>query len=188
MDSVVQISITLIMAILVFIAGSIFLDSDYVYRRGLLEDESKGKGLTLWVYHHRGMIKLCLLGLITFLIYYITVLSRPVSCEARYVLTPFYSYALALKGNRYYTEEVILNILLYVPFGFLFAAAFKNLKLFWIWIAALLLSLSVELLQLYFHLGVFETDDIINNVLGGVVGSIFHWMGEHIKLRIKKKG
>ncbi|MDY5705092.1 MAG: VanZ family protein, partial [Lachnospiraceae bacterium] len=86
------------------------------------------------------------------------------------------------------TEEVILNILLYVPFGFLFAAAFKNLKLFWIWIAALLLSLSVELLQLYFHLGVFETDDIINNVLGGVVGSIFHWMGEHIKLRIKKKG
>ena len=76
-------------------------------------------------------------------------------------LKPFWSYA--------YPEmkwEVIANILLFIPFGFLAG------KL-WGWKAiplAVFLSFCIEAVQLVMHLGFFEIDDMIHNTAGAIIG------------------
>lgn len=76
-------------------------------------------------------------------------------------LVPFWSYE--------YPElkwEIIANVLLFIPFGFLSG------KL-WGWKAiplAVFLSFCIEAVQLVFHLGLFEIDDIIHNTAGTIIG------------------
>ena len=78
-----------------------------------------------------------------------------------YELKPFWSYA--------YPEmkwEVIANVLLFIPFGFLAG------KL-WGWKAiplAAFQSFCIEAVQLTLHLGFFEIDDVIHNTVGAVIG------------------
>lgn len=67
-------------------------------------------------------------------------------------------------------EQVLLNIIFFVPFGFFFM--FKNItekKIFKITIIASLFSLGIEILQ-YFSGRYADIDDIIWNTLGAVLG------------------
>ena len=78
-----------------------------------------------------------------------------------YELTPFWSY-----NHPELKWEIIANILLFIPFGFLAG------KL-WGWKAiplAAFLSFCIEAVQLVLHLGFFEIDDVIHNTLGTVIG------------------
>ena len=92
-----------------------------------------------------------------------TVLFRSASsdgCE----LVPFWSYE--------YPElkwEIIANVLLFIPFGFLAG------KL-WGWKAipfAIFLSFCIEAVQLVFHLGLLEIDDVMHNTAGTIIGYLF---------------
>ena len=76
-------------------------------------------------------------------------------------LTPFWSYKHPELKN-----EVIANILLFIPFGFLAG------KL-WGWKAiplAAFLSFCIEAVQLVCKLGFFEFDDMIHNTAGAIIG------------------
>ena len=67
-------------------------------------------------------------------------------------------------------EQVLLNIIFFVPFGFFLM--FKNItekKIFKITIIASLFSLGIEILQ-YFSGRYADIDDIIWNTLGAVLG------------------
>ena len=91
-------------------------------------------------------------------------------------LTPFWSYK--------YPEmkwEVIANILLFIPFGFLAG------KL-WGWKAialAAFLSFCIEAVQLTLHLGFFEIDDVIHNTVGAALGFLLVLLIHTIKERRK---
>ncbi len=78
-------------------------------------------------------------------------------------------------------EGILLNILLYIPLGYLLPFIFEKLKGWQVVLIAFLCSVLTELTQLIFRLGCFEFDDIINNTLGAVLGwimylCIFRWV------------
>lgn len=89
---------------------------------------------------------------------------------------------------------VILNVLLFVPYGFLLPTAKKNCnKKFWKWalLIGFLTSLGIEVTQ-YFGGRMSEIDDLIANTWGTMLG-YFLWeslhyiyLGEHIKKYIIK--
>lgn len=76
-------------------------------------------------------------------------------------------------------EGVLLNILLYVPMGYLLPMVFDRLRekgFGYVLLIGFTLSLLTELTQLVSRLGWFDVDDLLNNVLGTCTGMmIFRW-------------
>lgn len=90
----------------------------------------------------------------------------------RIVLWPFASYRTAARQfDMQLWRRIILNICVMVPFGFLLPAAVPKMCNVWkVYPAGLLLIIAVEGGQLLSGRGVFETDDIIGNFLGVMIG------------------
>ena len=94
-----------------------------------------------------------------------TVIGRKVGV-GRVELVPFWSYS--------HTElrmEIVLNYILFIPFGFLLYLCFGKKYVLRVVIAGFLLSTSIELIQLIFRIGLFEFDDIIGNTIGCFIGA-----------------
>lgn len=115
-----------------------------------------------------------LLGAVSFLYLFIVACAvfadRTESTEGIQYL--FSSYRLAWyswSGSDWL--NIILNILLFVPFGFLLPLWHKKFNKAYIVIpAGFLLTLVIETLQYILKLGVFECDDILNNTVGAFLG------------------
>lgn len=100
------------------------------------------------------------------------VVFRESSAEPRINLIPLSSY-FDIAENSYLMEVTainILNVVLFVPVGFLAGCGFKGMT--WRRAIALgvVLSVVIELLQLIFRRGLCETDDVIHNVIGCMIG------------------
>lgn len=68
-------------------------------------------------------------------------------------------------------RNIILNILMFVPLGFLLPLVHESFKTWWkTYLAGLALTVFIELSQLIFNVGVFEVDDIMNNAVGCMIG------------------
>jgi glycopeptide antibiotics resistance protein len=94
-------------------------------------------------------------------------------------MVPFsstYSNMLQAKenGGPYHFQDFWLlggNLLLLLPWGFLAPVVLPSLRhVRRIVLSGFLISLSAELIQLIFRIGVFETDDILLNTTGAVLG------------------
>ena len=78
----------------------------------------------------------------------------------RYELIPFWSWGVANLRPQIYA-----NILMFVPIGLLIGdKGWKGLLI------AICLSLSIEVVQLITHRGLFEFDDVIHNTIGAGIG------------------
>ena len=77
-------------------------------------------------------------------------------------------------GNYTAAREVFLNILLYVPMGYLLPFICKPMRYSVIacTVVGFLCSCATEFAQLHYHLGYFQIDDILNNTLGCLIGAI----------------
>ena len=152
---------TLLTAILLFggIGGILLL-----HKKGKIVKRSPGWWIALWVY--------------TVFILYITVLGRYSFEDFRSRLMPFESYrAFFATGSMSELRGIILNIILFVPFGFLTALCFQDKKpvmnaLF----AGLILTVSIEILQFLTRTGTLETDDVMHNMLGTVLGVLIWYV------------
>lgn len=116
-----------------------------------------------------------------FFIYCLTVFFRIASTRYTHIYIPFESYKSLLKGEiPPLFNEMLLNVMLFIPVGLLLAPQVSKRTARNQWLIALLLglglSLSIELLQLAFQKGSFETDDIIHNTLGCLIGFAI-WRG-----------
>ena len=79
-----------------------------------------------------------------------------------------------------YWNNIIQNILLFIPLGFLIGGK-RGI------IAGLLLSIGIELTQYIAVLGYCELDDVLNNTIGAAIGSLlFKKFGKRIEQFIKK--
>lgn len=105
---------------------------------------------------------LSLIGII-----YITLLSRTPTLTRVIHFRPFWSYMSPVHAN-----QILLNIVLFIPAGFFLSAALGNLKYSFLWtgLATLLISISVELLQFVTYRGMMDVDDLGTNFLGAVIG------------------
>lgn len=79
-------------------------------------------------------------------------------------------------------EGIILNILLFIPFGYLLPSLFPRLRWWQVVLLGLAFSLCIELLQLITKLGYADVDDLINNTLGAAIGWLCY------KLILKDEG
>lgn len=116
-------------------------------------------------------------------VFYVTIIHRNSGENGKTCLIPFYSFVMAKDEIEVY-RLILFNVLMFVPFGltlpFLLCRQKHNIILSLLF--TFLISLSIELIQLIFHLGTFELDDLIFNTLGGLFGMI----GYYIYLLINK--
>ena len=101
-----------------------------------------------------------------------TMLSRGSHYEYDTLHPLFYSYKSAwISCSAMEWRNIILNILMIVPFGLLLPPGIKRLgKWYLTYAAGFLFSLFIELSQKVFKLGIFEWDDLFNNTLGAIIG------------------
>ena len=87
-------------------------------------------------------------------------------------LNLFSSYIEAWNNySKSYWRNIILNILMFVPFGFLlplFSDRFK--KFYWTLSLGFLFTFGIEATQYITKRGIFEVDDIMNNWIGAIIG------------------
>ena len=109
---------------------------------------------------------------------YAAFLSRRPYAAPRALFDPFHALKLFLKADGLafvkrlrYLEGAGLNILLFVPFGYLLPLLWKRADRWWkVVLCGFVLSLLIELTQLVTHLGMFDLDDLMNNSLGALLG------------------
>lgn len=118
----------------------------------------------------------------------VTLLDRYGYYTLGFRLTPFYSYIEA--WNQYKDADwrnIILNIFMLVPFGLLLpyiANIFR--KIIPTALAGVIFTLFIEATQLILKRGIFETDDLINNTMGVLIGYGFYRLADYIYNRAKK--
>lgn len=93
-----------------------------------------------------------------------------------YNLVPFREICRYVKywrqiGTGSVILNVIGNVIGFVPFGMLVPALFPVFRKAWrVILLGLFVSVTVETLQLLFHVGIFDVDDLILNTLGTAAG------------------
>ena len=76
-------------------------------------------------------------------------------------------------GSDAFYKQVIGNIVLFIPFGY-FATSYCNIKKIWtVFIVSGLSSLVIEVVQ-HFIGRSFDVDDIILNIVGGIIGYLLY--------------
>lgn len=79
-------------------------------------------------------------------------------------------------------ENLVGNILVFVPFGFLLPYVWKKAGNFSVMLLnAFIFVLGIEVFQLFSAFGAFDVDDIILNCMGAVWGYLFYLIVEAIR-------
>lgn len=119
-----------------------------------------------------------------FLVFAVTVFLRSPSEKSNLILEPFQSY------KEYYTNdftwfEIRANVLLFIPIGFFLSMVIKK-PFFMPLLSGVGISVVIELLQLVLRRGTCETDDVISNSIGVLIGFAVFWLGKAIVIVIGK--
>ena len=92
----------------------------------------------------------------------------------------FWSYKKWFAGDTDLGQEIMANIAMFIPFGFLLSAILSPARLsskvrtIVVIVLALVFSLLIETLQLFMMRGLFERDDLISNSCGAVIGAMLY--------------
>ena len=151
--------------------------------------------LVLWAYYRAYLPKklfwsmnLCVLVLSAFAVLYLTVFSRKVGTYD-IVLVPFSALSEAKKEPERY-RSMLMNVFLFFPLGMACANAFSDKmkmrrRVILVVAIGFALRTAVEYIPYRFSLGMAETDDVICNTLGALVGSLSvilaDFLGKHKK-------
>lgn len=89
-----------------------------------------------------------------------------------------------------FTTEIVENVVLFIPlifflFFMLEVTSKKTTKFLAVMGKSLLISflfsLTIEMLQLFLHLGTWQLSDLAFNTLGGVIGGLIYWVSAKIR-------
>lgn len=105
-----------------------------------------------------------------------TLLSRGSNWMTGRIMPLFYSYRDAwVDYSATSWRNIILNICMFVPLGFLLPLGQKRLRTAWkTYLAGFLTTLFIELAQLILQRGIFEWDDLMDNTIGAMIGYGFY--------------
>lgn len=87
-------------------------------------------------------------------------------------------------GSEKFIKNILGNIMLFIPYGFLSSYLLKNKKFSVITILTIVVSLTIETVQYYIG-RVFDIDDIILNLLGGIIGFLIFIGIDAIRSKVK---
>lgn len=118
-------------------------------------------------------------------ILYITLVRKGTQTREIYLL-PFHIFSEAASETDFY-RSMLMNAFLFVPFGIFTPFSLPDRhktgrKIFITVIVAVVLSVTIEAVQYYFRLGRCETDDVLCNAVGAVIGS-----ASYVLYKIKDK-
>lgn len=125
------------------------------------------------VAQRRGKIIFVWLIAYLFLMFYSTVLGRDSHDEVLIELKPFWSLEVMQSGSIDTFLEKLNNILFFVPYGMLLTLGkIRGLEgCGYVAIVGFITSVTIEVLQLITRTGMCETDDVICNTIGCVIGA-----------------
>ena len=104
---------------------------------------------------------------------------------SQYNLVPFLEILRYEVGSKMFIYNVVGNILLFIPFGY-FVSKFTNTKkILHIFIITVITSITIELMQVQIGRS-FDIDDILLNVIGGILGYFFYIAITAIKNHLPK--
>ena len=107
------------------------------------------------------------------IVLYITLIDR-IPGERRHMLTPFWEIRNVINGTErsFYIGQIIGNLLILFPTGFLLPATFKCKGFRWYHaaVASMFFSIFIEITQYITGRGLMEFDDVFNNTIGGLLG------------------
>ena len=84
--------------------------------------------------------------------------------------TPFWSYMAIIEGRYELLAENLMNVVVFIPLGSLLGIYIYRIKWWKIFIFGFCCSIGIESLQFYYQTGYAETDDVIHNTLGCMIG------------------
>ena len=88
-------------------------------------------------------------------------------------------------GSQLFIKNIIGNILLFLPYGYFATDYLKSKKVWLICFLTLLVSLTIELVQM--NIGrTFDIDDVILNTCGGMFGYFLFRLLENLKMKLPK--
>ena len=135
--------------------------------------------LVVWLIDGRRVTPRPLLAAYILFILMETIIGRKIGV-GRVELVPFWSYS-----HPELRMEIVLNYILFIPLGVLLYLCFGEKFGLRVVIAGLLLSVSIEIVQLVFRIGLFEFDDMIGNTIGCLIGAVVGKATLEIKKRIQ---
>lgn len=82
--------------------------------------------------------------------------------------------------SKLFYKNVLGNVLLFIPFGYFVNKILKNKKIIIGMVITLITSLSIEIIQMNIGRS-FDIDDIMLNLIGGVLGCVIYKFLDYIK-------
>lgn len=147
-------------------------------------------GVTLLLYRRRRFDKTqrnaaLVLSVYIVVLLYNTVIGRPAYAQYTYQIYLFQSYKwlFTYNGGQFF-RQMVVNLVMLMPVGFLLPMVFGGKRKYRLTLLlSLLLTVFVETAQMLLKCGTFEVDDIINNVIGAVLGmalyAVIHRVRQH---------
>lgn len=138
----------------------------------------KGKNIVFIIW--KALVWLGLSGCVIMFLY-VTLCNRYQAPDLRYKLQIFWSYReVIFNHNQFILWQIIWNIIAFVPMGnalyyLLDRTEYshggdRKRKFYKVVLSCGIFSAGIELIQLFFRIGLFEFDDIVHNTLGAVIG------------------
>ncbi|MDO4622102.1 MAG: VanZ family protein [Eubacteriales bacterium] len=127
------------------------------------------------------------------IICWITIGQREWGSSQAVSLIPFDSYASFIKGiNSEALRSNLMNIILFMPFALLRAAAMEQKKsrkraFLETVLICILLSTGIEILQYVLKCGITELDDVIDNTVGGILGAGIFYLVEAVTEAVRNQ-
>lgn len=88
-------------------------------------------------------------------------------------LVPFSEITRYEIGTKLFLYNVVGNIIIFIPFGYLIGNYVKPKKFWPVFITTLIVSVVIEFVQLQIGRS-FDIDDILLNILGGIIGYLLY--------------
>lgn len=118
----------------------------------------------------------------------VTLLDRGGHWQNNKMMPLFYSYKDAwVNFSATSWRNIILNICMFIPFGFLLPSGISFFRRFWkTYFAGLIFTVFIEGVQMLLSRGIFELDDIMNNTVGAMIGYGIYALINFVILKRKK--
>ena len=163
-------------AMIGLVFGSIFLINTYILKRS-----KPIPSLKTFIYS-------------LFISYIIALLSATLISRFAYASSSHNNFALFSsylqtwhQADRNALTYLILNIMMTIPLGFLLPLLHDQFKkIQWMLMASLSIIIFIESIQYITNRGIFDIDDIFNNILGSLIGYGIIMIFIHLKNPIKK--
>lgn len=132
----------------------------------------------------------CLAGVLYVIMLYQLVTRVDINQDSGMNLVPFTEIMRYEFMSEYFVLNVLGNIAVFIPFGYIIATYIKPKRGFTNFIIAIIVSTTIEFVQLYIGRS-FDVDDIILNTLGCVIGFLvyvgFKAIGRHLPQFLKSE-